>query len=302
METGLGMDRGSQVREGPDAAVPDRCLKCSESGYPEALLDLTDPPRQIHVRGVLPSGIRAVAIVGSRAATRYGLERAERIASDLARLGLVVVSGLAHGIDAAAHRGALESGGVTVAVLPGGLEAITPESHRGLAARIARRGALLTEWPADYAATRGLFVRRNRLIAALGEVTVVVEAAERSGALSTAEFARGLGRPVLAVPGDVDRPTSRGCNALLRGGARFCENAADVMEALPHRPGAGPDASDEARLAAALADRPLAAEALAAAAGLPIERALAALLRLEWAGAAVARPGQRWTRRAEPRA
>ena len=247
------------------------------------------------MRGALPAGARTVAIVGSRAATAYGLERAARLAADLARLGLVIVSGLARGIDAAAHRGALEAGGITVAVLPGGLDAITPPSHAGLARRIARRGALLSEWPGAHAASRGLFIRRNRLIAALAQATVVVEAAERSGALSTAGVARRLGRPLLAVPGDVDRATSRGCNALLRGGARFCESAADVLRVLPAAPAAE---SDEARLAAALGARPLPAETLAATAGVTIDRALAGLLRLEWAGEARPHPGQRWSRRA----
>jgi DNA processing protein len=268
-------------------------------GYPAPLLDLPEPPAEIHVRGALPAHGRAVAIVGARAATPYGLAFAERMAADLARLGVTIVSGLARGIDAAAHRGALEAGGVTIAVLPGGLDAITPVSHRALAQRIARRGALLSEWPAAIAPHAGLFLRRNRLIAALGQATVVVEAAEHSGALSTAAVARDLGRPLLAVPGDVDRATSRGCNALLRGGARFCECAADVMRALPAG-AAGPAAGDEERLAAALGDDPRPAESLAAAAGIPIGRALAALLALEWAGAAAAHPGQRWSRRAEP--
>src|SRR5439155_1170886 len=219
--TGLGTFRASVVRDGPPAPAPiERSIRRGEDDYPAALLDLAHPPGVIHVRGALPpAGARAVAIVGSRAATPYGLERAGRLAADLARLGLVIVSGLARGIDAAAHRCALEAGGVTVAVLPGGLDAITPATHLGLAQRIARRGALLSEWPAAYGVRPGLFVRRNRLIAALSQATVVVEAAEKSGALSTAAVARRLGRPLLAVPGDVDRPTSRGCNALLRAGA-----------------------------------------------------------------------------------
>lgn len=254
------------------------------------------------MRGALPSGARTVAIVGSRAATGYGLERAGRLAADLARLGAVIVSGLARGIDAAAHRGALEAGGVTVAILPGGLDAITPASHAGLARWIARRGALLSEWPGTHPAKRGLFLRRNRLIAALAQATVVVEAAERSGALSTARVARRLGRPLFAVPGDVDRATSRGCNALLREGARFCESAADVLRVLPPPSAAESGESDEARLAAALAESPLPAETLAARAGVAIDRALAGLLRLEWAGAAAAHPGQRWSKRAGPAA
>ena len=282
---------------GAASATPaQRIVRRGAPDYPAALLDLPDPPDELHVRGALP-GARAVAIVGSRAATGYGLERAERLAADLAHLGVAIVSGLARGIDAAAHRGALDAGGVTVAVLPGGLDAITPVSHAGLSERIAGRGALLSEWPGAYPARRGMFLRRNRLIAALADATVVVEAAERSGALSTAAVARRIGRPLLAVPGDADRVTSRGCNALLRAGARFCENAGDVLRALPAGAEGG---SDEARLARALTAEPRDAEALATAAGLAIGAALAGLLRLEWAGEATAHPGQRWSRRAEP--
>jgi len=288
---------GAPRGESPEPA--ERRIARGERDYPESLLDLSDPPPEIYVRGSLPAAV-AVAIVGSRAATRYGLERAEVLAADLARLGFVIVSGLARGIDAAAHRGALEAGGITIAVLPGGLSALTPADHAGLAHRIARRGALLSEWPGAFPVRRGLFVRRNRLIAALSQATVVVEAAERSGAISTAAAARRLKRPLLAVPGDVDRATSRGCNALLRAGAGFCESAADVLRALPKPCAAGGGASDEARLAAALADDPLPAEALAQAAGLAIERALAGLLHLEWAGEAAPHPGQRWSRRARP--
>jgi DNA processing protein len=302
METVLGASRAFVARDAAFTPEREQVIVRGARGYPAPLLDLPEPPDEIHVRGALPSGTRAVAIVGSRAATPYGLERAERMAADLARLGVTIVSGLARGIDAAAHRGALEAGGVTIAVLPGGLDAITPVSHRSLAERIADRGALLSEWPASVAPHAGLFLRRNRLIAALGHVTVVVEAAERSGALSTAAVARALGRPLLAVPGDVDRATSRGCNALLRAGAGFCECAADVMRALPEPASAAPDASDEARLVAALTAEPRPAESLAVAAGIPVGQALAALLRLEWAGAAQAHPGQRWSRGAEPQA
>jgi DNA processing protein len=294
--------RAGVVHDAAFAPAPmERCIQRGASGYPAALLELSRPPREIHVRGALPpAGARAVAIVGSRAATPYGLEHAERLAADLAGLGIVIVSGLARGIDAAAHRGALAAGGVTLAVLPGGLDAITPTSHVGLARRIARRGALLSEWPGAFPVGRGMFVRRNRLIAALAGATVVVEAAERSGALSTAAVARRLARPLFAVPGDVDRPTSRGCNALLRAGARFCESAADVVRALPAPAIPVEAGSDESRLAAVLGAEPLPAETLAARAGVAIGLALAGLLRLEWMGEAVAHPGQRWSRRSEP--
>jgi DNA processing protein len=237
---------------------------------------------------------------------------ARRLAADLAGFGLAVVSGLAHGIDAAAHRGALEAGGSTLAVLPGGLERIVPAGHAALAGEIAVRGALLSEHEPDRVAYRGSFLERNRLIAALARVVVVVEAAERSGALSTAGHARRLGRPVLAVPGDVDRLTSRGCHALLRSGARVCEGLADVLAALRGRPAgatavpgaapaapaaAGPDDPGSARLLALLANHPATVEDCARAGGWELGETLERLLRWEWAGLLRAEPGGRWSRR-----
>jgi DNA processing protein len=224
----------------------------------------------------------------------------------ISRLGLVVVSGLARGIDAAAHRGALAADGATVAVLPSGLDRITPLHHQEMAERIVVRGALVSELAAGPPRFRGEFVRRNRLIAALAAATVVVEAAEQSGALSTADAARALGRAVLAVPGDVDRETARGCHRLLRDGATLCEHAGDVMRAMerwsatrvetPEEASLGVAAPPEARLLAALANAPRSIETLAHDAALDIPEAMAGLLALEWAGSARALPGQRWIR------
>lgn len=293
-------------RRRPDAAARSgaRALPGTCPGFPVGLRDLADPPREIFVRGGdLPAVEQAVAIVGSRAASGYGMDQARRLAGDLARIGIVVVSGLARGIDAAAHRGALEAGGRTVAVIPSGLDAITPRHHLGLADAIAERGALLSEWASGPPRGTGVFVQRNRLIAALAAATVVVEAAARSGALSTAAAAMRLGRPVLAVPGDIDRETARGCHALLRRGARVCEQAADILAAIgpacPRVPATGAcdgAATPEGRILAALDEVPRTVDALAAVSGLGIPEALSALLALQWAGAATARPGQRWAR------
>jgi DNA processing protein len=282
-----------------------RRIARGDADYPAGLRDLRDAPAALQVRGALPPWGRSVAVVGSRAATPYGLAFARRLAGDLAAAGVPVVSGLARGIDAAAHEGALAAGGPTVAVLPGGLDAITPPEHTGLAERVAGRGALLSEWEGARPANRGMFVRRNRLIAALARVVVVVEAAERSGALSTASAARRLGRALLAVPGDIDRPTSRGANALLRAGARACLDAGDVLAALPATTTGGAPAPADVgevtpagRLLAILEAGPLDAGSLAARAGLPPGAALAALLALEWAGAVERLPGPRWRRSA----
>ena len=275
---------------------PVRGVSAGAAGYPPALRDLRDAPPRVWLRGAdVPEVARCIAIVGSRAASPYGRSMATQLARDLAALGFTIVSGLARGIDAAAHRGALEAGGCTVAVVPSGLDQVTPPAHDGLADAIASRGTLLSEIAAGPPFGRGAFVRRNRLIAALSAVTVVVEAAERSGALSTAAAARALGRGVCAVPGDLDRPTARGVLELLRTGARVCGGAADVLAARAAPAGAPQaDAGPLARLTAALTAEPRNAEALAAAAAMPLAETLAGLLRLAWAGLACPVGGQRW--------
>lgn len=292
----------------------DRRVTRGDADYPPALLELSDPPEHLHVRGAWPIAASTVAMVGSRAASDYGLAFAERLSGELALLGHVIVSGLAHGIDAASHRGALAAGGSTIAVLPGSLADIVPRAHHRLAAEIAGQGTLLSEQPAGAEVHKHTFIERNRLIAALARVVVVVEAAEASGALHTAAAARRLGRPLLAVPGDVDRPTSRGCHALLRSGARLCEGAADVLEALgalapqeapPPRAHARPQpreaatslSAPQSRVLHALGIRSRTVEDCAEIAGLDVPRTLNELLQLEWAGLACAQPGGRWCRR-----
>lgn len=280
-------------RAAPRAGRPatPRALERGGGEYPDGLGDLPDAPRQVYAIGAIPPRRACVALVGARAATPYGQRVATTLARDLAAVGLAVVSGLARGIDAAAHRGALEAGGRTLAVLPAGLDHVTPPHHRALAAEIAERGALFSEYESGPPWGPGAFVRRNRLIAAHSSAVVVVEAGETSGALSTARWARKLGRPLFAVPGDVDRPGSRGCLALLRAGARVCAGAADVLAVLDHAP-----VSAEARILELLGEQPCALEALAARAALRVPEALAILLRLTWAGAAAECPGQRWRR------
>jgi DNA processing protein len=277
------------------AAPPSRAIKIGAHDYPDGLRDLSDAPREVHVRGRVPARRECVAIVGARAATPYGLRVAGTLARDLATVGFTVVSGLARGIDAAAHRGALEAGGATVAVLPAGLDHVTPPHHRDLADRIAACGALFSEYASGPPWGAGAFVRRNRLIAAQSSAVVVVEAGVDSGALSTAKCACALGRPLFAVPGDIDRPASQGCFILLRKDARLCAAAADVLAVL-ERPAARP----QSRLLDALAGGETELEQLATRSGLAVSETLAVLLRLQWAGAVESRPGQRW-RRAGPR-
>ncbi len=204
-----------------------------DAGYPEPLRSLHDPPLALYVKGEWKQEDRkAVALVGSRHTTSYGRETAARLAADLARLGYVVVSGLARGIDTWAHRGALEAGGRTVAVLGGGLHDIYPPENRGLAEAIARSGALISEFPIGREPDKTTFPYRNRLISGLSQAVVVVEATRTSGALITARFAADQGRSVLAVPGRVDNPLAQGPHDLIRQGARLVEGVEDILDEL----------------------------------------------------------------------
>ncbi len=201
--------------------------------YPRLLAEIPDPPTLLYVEGQRqPQDALAVAIVGTRHATQYGLRQAEKLAASLARAGITVVSGLARGIDAAAHRSALAAGGRTCAVLAGSLREIYPPEHKELASQIRHQGWLISESSLDAKPRRGCFPRRNRVISGLSLGVVVVEASERSGALITARHALEQGRDVFAVPGRVDQRNSRGCHRLLRDGAKLVEGASDVLEEL----------------------------------------------------------------------
>jgi DNA processing protein len=205
----------------------------SHATYPRMLREIHDPPGVLFLRGQFkPADVLAVAIVGTRHATHYGLRQAERLASGLARAGLTVVSGLARGIDAAAHRGAIQAGGRTIAVLASGVLNIYPPEHETLAAEVAEHGVLLSEMPPYSEPLPGAFPQRNRLISGLTLGTIVVEAAERSGALITARHAMEQGREVFAMPGNADSLASRGCHRLLRDGATLVESVDDVLEEL----------------------------------------------------------------------
>ncbi len=201
--------------------------------YPAALDDLVDAPPVLFVRGqVQPEDELAVAIVGTRHPTTYGLKQAERFGYSLAKAGVTVVSGLARGIDAAAHRGALDAGGRTIAVLGSGMGQIYPSEHAGLADAVAKSGAVISEFGPHAKPRSGMFPQRNRLIAAMGLATLVVEAPDRSGALITARLAGEQNRDVFALPGPVTSRASRGCNRLIRDGATLAQSVDDILEAL----------------------------------------------------------------------
>ena len=284
-----------------DAAPPPRLVWRGSGEYPLWLGRIHDPPAALWVRGRMrpEEGERSVAIVGSRAATPLGESFARLLARDLAAAGVTVVSGLARGIDAAAHQGALEAGGRTVAVLGSGVDRPYPRQNAELAEAVARTGALVSEFPPGSLAYKSNFPRRNRTIAGWSRVVVVVEAGERSGALITARVALEEGREVMAVPGHPSVPAAAGTNALLRDGAAVARHARDVLDELgldprPAPAAAGPGADPVLSLLAR--GVPASLEELAARASRPVPELLARLAELEFEGAVRRIPGALFVR------
>ncbi|MGD8676466.1 MAG: DNA-processing protein DprA [Desulfobacterales bacterium] len=207
-----------------------RIVTMTDPDYPALLLQIPDPPPFLYVRGKLESQCKAVAVVGSRIATRYGLSMAARLSAELAACGVTVVSGMARGVDTAAHEGALQSGGRTVAVLGSGLEKVYPAENRKLFQTIVRNGAVLSEFPMLTKPEPHNFPIRNRIISGMSYGTVIVEASKKSGSLITARLAAEQNREVFAVPGSVQSFKSIGTHTLIKQGAKLVENAQDVLE------------------------------------------------------------------------
>lgn len=211
----------------------NRLMSCCDADYPPLLREIDDPPILLYLRGQARlANSPQIAIVGSRHCTPGGATNAREFASALAGTGVVITSGLALGIDSHAHRGTLEAGGATVAVLGGGIEQVYPASNAGLAGRIADRGLLISEFPLESRPVRHHFPRRNRIISGLALATLVVEAAERSGSLITARLAAEQGREVYALPGSIHNPLARGCHRLIRDGARLAQDPFELLEEL----------------------------------------------------------------------
>jgi DNA processing protein len=264
-------------------------LRPGDSGYPAALAESPHPPRALWVRGDLALLRRpCVAIVGTRRATAYAERVTVQLARTLARSGACVVSGLARGVDAAAHRGALDVRGATAAILGTGLDVVYPRGHASLQQAIGESGVLMSELPPHKAAHGGSFPRRNRIIAALASVTIVVEAGARSGALITAMHALELGRTVAAVPGPIDVPQAQGSNELLRDGAAAITSMADAVALLgltaPVRTRDLPVGGCERVMWDALQQGPADLDTLCTRAGLPAHEGLAAVSALELLG------------------
>ena len=258
--------------------------------FPTALNDLPAPPRGLYALGSLRAlDAPTVTVVGTRDATPYGERMTREICMRLARAGACVVSGLARGIDAAAHRAALAEGGLTVAVLGTGIDVPYPAGHRELHARIAERGLVLSESPPGQRAIKGCFPRRNRILAALSPVTIVIEAGLKSGALLTANLAADLGRTVGAVPGPIDSPMSEGTNNLLRDGAVVIATVDDALMLAGVREQRGAARTDfgerEERVMRELRRGAADLDALATRTALPARECMMAVTMLELAGA-----------------
>jgi DNA processing protein len=289
--------------EQPGSAI----VTLADAAYPTLLLEISDPPAVLYCRGRTELLHRpALALVGSRNATAQGNSNAEQFARSFSTAGLTIVSGLAQGIDAAAHRGGLAGEGSTIAVLGTGVDVTYPQANAALSAEIAANGLLLSEFPLGTKALAHNFPRRNRLISGLAQGCLVIEAALASGSLITARAAAEQGREVFAVPGSIHSPLSKGCHALIKSGAKLAESAEDVLSELSAfrgtryatRSGAanvsmssGSTASAEEPLLACMGFDPADVDSLCARAGLPAERVSAELLRLELAGRVAVLPG-----------
>ncbi|MFN3618526.1 MAG: DNA-processing protein DprA [Aquabacterium sp.] len=300
-------------------------LSLGDAHYPGSLLDLADPPLLLFAEGDLNLlQAPALAVVGSRHATAQGLDHARDFSRALSASGVTIVSGLARGIDAAAHEGALDGQlllapagrpGGTIAVVGTGLDQVYPKAHARLAQAIASRGLMLSEFPLGTPPLRGNFPKRNRLVAALSRGTLVVEAAVQSGSLITARLAAELGREVMAIPGSIHAPQARGCHALIKQGARLVETADEVLEELglgalakgaavgaasasaPADASSSAAPSEDDALLSAMGHDPVSQEALSARTGLGPAELGARLLELELMGKVARLPGALFQRR-----
>ncbi|MBL9169786.1 MAG: DNA-protecting protein DprA [Verrucomicrobiales bacterium] len=316
---GIGADTAEAIARWQDHVDLTRELKrlrefdCQvvtqdEEEYPASLREIYDPPIVLYYRGTLsPRDKNAVALVGSRQNTPYGIETARKLAYQLAYMGVTVASGGARGIDTAAHQGALSAGGRTIAVLGTGINLVFPPENVKLFERIPSQGAVMTQFPFDRPADKQSFPIRNRIVAGMTLGTVVVEANLSSGALITANFATEYGRQVFAVPGRIDSPRSKGCHELIKKGAKLCEGAEDILSEFEYlfpptnRP-AGPNESGELPLVAlsenerkvmeALGLESRSIDELTRSTGLPVSVVSVCLLSLEMKRVVTQQPGK----------
>lgn len=269
--------------------------------YPRLLRHLPDPPPYLYVKGTLENSATAIGIVGSRQASGYGIATTQKMARELARQGITVVSGMARGVDAAAHRGALLEQGSTIGVLGCGIDVIYPRENRSLFTDMASRGALVSEFPMGTLPLAENFPRRNRIISGISSGILVVEAAEGSGSLITAQCALEQGRDVYAIPGNIQSVNSRGTNRLIKQGAKLVETVTDILEELPQPYGESAPSTpvarvtfsqQEAAIYSLLSSTTLHIDEIAARSALTVAEVSAILLRLELNGVISQLPGK----------
>jgi DNA processing protein len=278
-------------------------ITLADADYPRALLEIPDPPPILYAKGHLHwLNSRAIAVVGSRNASHQGEKNAEDFSQALCQQGFTIVSGMALGIDGAAHRGALKANGATIAVVGTGLDIVYPARHRELAHHIAERGVIISEFALGTPSRAQNFPRRNRIISGLGLGCLVVEANVQSGSLITARLAAEQGREVFAIPGSIHSPTSKGCHELIKQGAKLVDNIQDILdelgsnmpEALPGSP--ADTASQEDPLLKCIGYDPVSMESLVERSGLTSEHLSAMLLVLELENKVASLPGGRYQR------
>lgn len=289
------IDVDAEIRQAAEFGA--RIITPLDAEYPESLKTIHDPPLALYVRGgFLPEDAKALAIVGARSTSHYGLSAADRLAYQLGQVGFTVVSGLARGTDTAAHSGALKSGGRTIAVLGGALDCLYPPENEGLADQIAKQGAVISEYPMGRQADRMTFPYRNRIISGLSMGVLLIESAVKGGSMHTADAAMEQGRTVFALPGRIDSPGARGPHKLIKNGAKLVESLDDILEEyeflIPSEELETPEAATAARpdvpmteteskIVEVLWQEPLDVDSLARAAGLKSHELSGILLGLE---------------------
>jgi DNA processing protein len=284
----------------------NRIVTLADADYPQALLNIADPPVLLYIKGRMELlAATSLAVVGSRNATVQGLQNSERFSDAASRAGLTIVSGLALGIDAAAHQGGLRGTGSTVAVIGTGIDVVYPARNRTLAHRLAEEGCIVSEYPLGMPPIAGNFPRRNRIISGLARAVLVVEAAAQSGSLITARMAAEQGRDVFAIPGSIHSPLSKGCHLLIKQGAKLVESAEDILEELGRLPLASPQSlqqracaerPEEDTVLRAMGFDPVDADMLSLRSGLDAAALQARLLTLELDGVVECLPGGSYRR------
>lgn len=284
-------------------------IKKSSKVYPDNLKNIYNPPEELFVDGeILPSDNNAIAIVGTRRASYYGMEQCEKLSYDLAIRGITIISGMARGIDSAAHRGALKAKGRTIAVLGSGHNHIYPPENKKLYGEIVKNGAVVSEYEPDMPPFRTNFPRRNRIISGMSKGVVIIEAPRKSGALITADFALEQGRDVFALPGNISSVRSSGTNALIKEGAKLVEGISDILEELKNvidikeidsadsKPGLEKCSSDEKMIFGILSDKSKSIDEISSIANLPVYKISEALLKLELKRLIKGLPGENFVR------